>query len=142
MIDLAQFDTATGSEEGRWIEPVDLTGKKIGIKILVYGPDSKRYGKIIADKNRRLYKSLANVSNGLDPVEEEQTEGEQEAQFYAKITGAWESLSDEKVSWEGQDFPFTEANAMKLYLLVPSIKAQVKMFADHRRNFTKPVSVD
>lgn len=141
-MDLSKLDTLTGSEEGRWFEPVDLSGKKIGIKILVYGPDSKKYGRAQGEVKRRLYKEMASASSGLEPKAGEETEAEQEARFYAAVTGGWESTTEDPVTWGDQAFPYSEANALKLYLTVPSIKAQVKLFADHRRNFTKPARED
>ena len=142
MIDLARFDTATGSEEGRWIEPVDLSGKKIGMKVLVYGPDSKKYGQAKDEVQREMYAMLADVQTGLVPKSKGLTDAEKEAVFYAKVTGAWEPIGKEKLSWNGEPFPFTYENAVKLYTLVPAIKNQVKLFCESRRNFTKPESAD
>jgi hypothetical protein len=142
MMDLGLLDTASGSEEGRWIEPVNLVGQKIGIKIKVMGPDSKAYARLRDDVQKEAYRQLAAASNGLEPEADKLTEAEREAVFYGKLTLDWDSLDDTPVTFNGKVFPFTEANAITLYNKVPVIREQVKRFCEARRNFIPPVSED
>lgn len=137
-MDLSKFDTVSGSEEGRWIEPLGFNGAPIGIRIKVAGPDSRKYGALKDELHREMYASLANVSNGLE-VKKDEPEDIKEAKFYAKLTLGWEPV-DEKdpVTWEGRSFNFTEANAVILYTAVALVRNQVKAFCETRRNFTKP----
>jgi hypothetical protein len=137
-MELSRFDTATGSEEGRWIEPVGFDGKPIGIRIKVAGPDSRRYAELKDALQRELYNSLATISNGLEPKKEE-TESVKESRFYAGLTLDWEPC-DEKdpIMWNGKPFPFSEKNANTLYLSVAIIRNQVKAFCESRKNFITP----
>lgn len=142
-MDLSRFDTATGSEAGRWIEPKDMEGNPVGIRIKVLGPDSRKYGQLRDEVQRDAYRAIASASNGLEPEPEKLTEAEKEAKFYAALTLDWESTVDgESVTWEGKDFPCTEANAVKLYRSAVIVRNQVKMFVESRRNFTLPASGD
>jgi len=142
-MDLSKLDTATGSEEGRWIEPRDMDGNLIGMRIRVLGPDSRKYGQLRDEVQRDAYRAIASASNGLEPEAEKLTEAEREAQFYARLTLEWESTIDgEAVTWDGKDFPCTEANVKKLYHSVVIVRNQVKLFVESRRNFTRPASGD
>lgn len=142
MIDLGSLDTATGSEEGRWITPADLTGQKIGIRIKLMGPDSKAYARLRDDVQKAAYRQLAAASNGLEPEADTLTEAEREAAFYAKLTLDWESLDDTPVLFNDKPFLYSASNALKLYNSVPVIRDQVKRFCESRRNFTPPAPGD
>lgn len=139
-MDLSIFDTATGSEDGRWLEPVGLDGKKIGMRIKVLGPDSRAYNKLADEVQKEYTRQLADAYNGLAPKADKQTKEEREVALYAKLTVEWESLSDEPVTWEGSAFPCNEENAAKLYGKAVAIKNQIKAFIENRRNFIKPES--
>lgn len=137
-IELSNYDTATGSEEGRWIEPVDFNGKKIGIRIKVFGPDSKKYFELKDAVQKQMYQAIASLNNGLEPKDEE-PEDVKEAKFYAALTIDWEALSDgEEVTWDGKPFPFSEKNAVTFYRSVPMVRSQIKAFCENRRNFMRP----
>ena len=142
MIDLSRLDTASGSEEGRWLEPLNLVGQKIGLRIKILGPDSKRYAALRDEVQREAYRALATASNGLEPEVDKRTEAEREAAFYAKLTLDWESTDGEPVTFDGKPFPFSEGNAVKLYNAAAVIREQVKRFCEARRNFTPPVPED
>ena len=142
-MDLSKLDTATGSEAGRWIEPRDMDGNQLGIRIKVLGPDSRKYGQLRDEVQRDAYRAIAAASNGLEPESEKLTEAEKEAKFYAALTVDWEStVEGESVEWDGKPFPFTEANAVKLYRSAVVVRNQVKIFVESRRNFTQPASGD
>jgi hypothetical protein len=134
-MDLSRFDTASGSEDGRWIEPVGLDGKKIGLRIKVLGPDSRKYATLKDEVNKSMYKAIADATTGINS-KEAATDTEREARLYAKLTEAWES--DEPVTWDGKPFPCTEENAFTMYMKAAAIREQVKRFIESRRNFTKP----
>ena len=139
MKDLAMLDTLTGSEDGRWIEPVDMEGQKIGLRIKVRGPDSKKYNQLRDDVQREAYRSLTQASNGLEVKPIEKSEAEREAEFYARMTLDWQPIDPaDPVTWEGQPLVFSEGEAAKLYLKAAVIRNQVRMFVESRRNFTPP----
>jgi len=137
-IELSVYDTTTGSDEGRWVEPVDFNGKKIGIRIKILGPDSKRYAEIKNALQKEMYQALAQINNGLEPQKEE-PESVREAKFYAALTIDWEPINEkDPILWNGKPFPYSEKNAITLYNTVPLIRSQVKLYCENRRNFTKP----
>lgn len=140
-MDLSIFDTATGSEDGRWLEPVGLDGKKIGMRIKVLGPDSRAYNKLADEVQKEYTRQLADAYNGLAPKLDKQTKEEREVSLYAKLTVEWEStIEGEPVTWEGKEFSCNEENAVKLYGKAVAIKNQIKSFIENRRNFTRPES--
>lgn len=138
-MDLKAYDTLTGSEAGAFIEPHNLEGKKMGLRIKVAGPDSRRYNLLKDEVQRAMYKSIADAANGLDVKDAKETEAEKEARFYAGLTLGWEPVDEhDPVVWDGKPFPFTEDNARKLYVYSPIILNQVKVFVENRRNFMSP----
>lgn len=138
-MDLQAYDTLTGSEAGAYIEPIGLDGKKIGLRIKVAGPDSRRYNLLKDEVQREMYKAIADAANGLDVKDAKETEAEKEARFYAGLTLGWEPTDEhDPLMWGGKPFPFTEDNVRKLYVYSPLIRNQVKVFVENRRNFIAP----
>jgi len=142
MIDLSKLDTMSGSEEGRPFEPLDLSGKKIGMRIYVYGPDSKKYAQLKEDIQRDYYRMAAETANGITPELSKKTEAEKEAEFYARMTYKWESITSEPITWDGKPFDYSYDNALTLYLKVANVRTQCQRFVESRRNFTKPEYAD
>lgn len=137
-MDLAKYDTKTGSEEGRWFEPIGLDGKPLGMRIKLMGPDSRRYAELKGEVQREAYEAIAAAANGETVKQSKKTDAEKEVDFYSKLTMDWEPTGDDPVTWEGKPFPFTEANARKLYEMVPMVRNQVRVYIEGRRNFTPP----
>lgn len=144
MIDLARFDTVTPSEEGRYITPIGFDGAAIGIKIKVYGPDSKVYAKTKEKQQASLFKRLADAQAGtVDPKDKEEDSTAKEVEALVELTADWEPTDPaDPVLWDGKPFPFSRANAKKLYEKVPTVRAQVRAYIENRRNFTLPEQPD
>jgi len=140
-MDLSNLDTATGSEDGRWLDILGLNGKKLGMRIKVLGPDSCVYNKLADEVQKEYTRQLADAYRGLPPKEDKLTKEDREVTLYAKLTVEWEStIKGEAVTWEGEEFPCTQENAAKLYSKAVAIRNQIKSFVENRRNFTKPES--
>ncbi len=140
-MDLSRFDTASGSEEGRWLEPVGLDGKKIGLRIKVLGPDSKEYGRLKDELQKDMVRAMTDAATGVQSkVSLDDTEFD--VRRCAKLTVAWEAVDDDSVTWEGKPFDCTYDNAVVMYSKVAAVREQVKRFIESRRNFTKPESLN
>lgn len=144
MRDLATLDTVTPSEEGRYVTPIGFDGEPVGLKIKVYGPDSRVYAKTKERQQSNFFKRMADAQAGtLDPKDKDDDATAKEVEALVELTADWEPVdADDPVVWEGKPFPFSRANAKKLYERVPTVRAQVRAYIENRRNFTLPGPLD
>lgn len=144
MRDLATLDTVTPSEEGRYVIPIGFDGEPVGLKIKVYGPDSRVYAKTKERQQSNFFKRMADAQAGtLDPKDKDDDATVKEVEALVELTADWEPVDpDNPIVWEGKAFPFSRANAKKLYERVPTVRAQVRAYIDNRRNFTMPAQPD
>lgn len=134
-MNLAEFNTVEPSEQGRWFEPIGLDGELIGIRIKLHGPDSRAYAEARDLAQRAAYKRLAEKGKEQPKLDA----AEMDSKNAAAITIDWEPIDPKNpIEWDGEPFPFTRANAEKLYSSVPIIRVQVLKWIEDRRNFTKP----
>lgn len=138
MIDLSLLDTVTPSEEGRYVVPIGFDGAPIGLRIKVFGPDSKAYARVKEKRQKEALKRFSDMQAGTLSDKEEDASAK-EIKDLVELSLDWESVDPEDpVMWEGKTFPFTRENAKKLYERVPTVRAQVRAYIENRRNFTLP----
>jgi len=140
MRDLSLLDTVTPSEEGRYVTPVGFDGEPVGLRIKVYGPDSKAYAKAKDRQQSSFLKRFADAQAGtVDPKDKDDDSVAKEVEALVELTADWEPVdADDPIVWEGKPFPFSRSNAKKLYERVPTVRAQVRAYIENRRNFTLP----
>ncbi len=123
-MDIARFDTQKGAEEGHRLQLKDPFGEPLDVYITVKGMDSVTYQDAQLETVRR-YKDLPERKR-KDPD--------------LIRAGVMELLADVTMGWEnlqidGAAYPFSRANALKLYGRFPWIREQVQQAVEDRANF-------
>ena len=126
-IDLGAFDEAIARQEaGIPVTILSLDGKTpTGLSIVVAGPDSAR-----AQAAREALHDELVQAQRLTPLSpaELSTQG---AKFLAMLTIGWSP----KVKVNGEEFDYSEANALKIYERYRFIRQQVDAAAGNRAAF-------
>ena len=101
-------------------------GQKVTITLL--GSDSDKYNDIL-NKIRR--KRVEAVRDGeLDEVELTEVVMKEADDIIAACTLGWEGID-----WDGEPFPFSHENALKLYKRIRWLRNQADEFMQERSNF-------
>lgn len=146
-MDLSQgFDLRVNAERGAWCQLVDpITGEDLVDKdddgkvtahcrIRVRGADSMAYEEAVARTVALRSKDPAPKKGRYSSrqlLEAAARNEEMQAEELAAITLGWEG-----VDWDGELFPYTHENAVKLYSEHRWIREQVIDFFGDRANFT------
>ena len=129
-IDLSTLDSRKAAEAGTQLalkHPV--TGLPLeGWALTVIGYDAARYQAMSEEHQRRRFDRLAQ-SKRLT-VEELRADS---LELAAVLVSGWPPTFD----LDGQPFPYSESNAVKLMHRFPWIREQVERFASDRGNFIK-----
>lgn len=136
-MDMSLMNTLDSSEAGSWMPVLDLDWETpIGCGILVLGPDSKNAMAIMDEEEkfnqRRLAESFAGNKAAKDRADNE-LGADKAIRKAVRLTKDWRNIE-----WDGQPFPYSEDNAIKLYTKVPHIRAQVLGYWRDRAHFTRP----
>lgn len=133
-MDISLFDTKSLSDSGSWLDIVDFDFvTPIGCSILVLGPDSDPAVKIADEEEKATQQRMFDSFSGKKTAEDEETRTEKDIRKAVRITKDWKDIE-----WDGAEFPYSEANAEKLYRYVPHIRMQVLTYYSNRLNFTQP----
>jgi hypothetical protein len=135
-MDLSVLNTVDSSEDGAWMPVLDLDWETpLGCSILVIGPDSKAVTVIADEEERYAQKRLAESFAGNKKTSGDNVEisADKAIRKACKLTKNWKDIE-----WAGAPFPYSEANAEKLYTKIPHIRTQVLNFYRDRANFTSP----
>lgn len=144
-MDLAQFNTVAGGDEGSWLhletpageklyadDPVHENGEtippKLPMRIKLHGGDSDRARKVRHRiQNNRIRKIGRRGRMGSVSSEKQDEDG---TELLAQLTIEWENI---KIS--GEIIPFDLEAARNLYHSMPWIRDQVDEHVDDRANF-------
>ena len=140
MKDLSVLCTKESSEEGSWLEILDMDYEtKIGMSILVLGPDSKAAIKIADEDQRTAIRKMADaaVKKNSSAKEDDETTEEASIRRACAVVKTWKSSDDSPLTLGGKEFPYSSDNAKFLFENSPHIRNQVLMFYQNRANFTK-----
>lgn len=127
-MDLSLLDSKKGANEGRELIIVNpATGLETDIMITLAGIDSDIYQAIDREAARKRFKLLSRRQElKLTPEEIE----EERLDMLAKCTLGWSGLQE-----NGQDMPYSYANARRIYQNYPVIRRQVDQFIGDQSNF-------
>ena len=141
-----RFDLRSAAEKGAWLQLVDpVSGEDLGDKddegkmiqpcrIRVRGADSMAYEEAVARTVAMRSKKTPPKKGRVSANQLLEAAGENEgiqAEELAAITLGWENIQ-----WQGEDFPHSHENAVKLYSEHRWIREQVIEFFGDRSSFT------
>jgi len=127
-IDLAALDTSRGAEEGRELDVRHFqTGEPIGLRITLLGTDSETYQKAVRAQQRSMQALL--LKNRRHRVTAEEME-DNALDLLVALTRGWSPFN-----LDGQDYPYSPANARALYRRFGWIREQADQYAQERANF-------
>lgn len=130
MADLSSFPVSQSSDAGAEVTVRHPTsGDELDIKIRVVGPDSRK----AREATRAMTDNLTKEAMEHEATPDDAAYERMAAQHAAALTISWEH-----VEWDGQPFPFSQENAVKLYTEHRWIREQVEQFAGKRANFFRP----
>lgn len=149
-IDLASIDTVAGSNAGFDVQLYNPgTNVDLGITIRVLGKDSDEFQKVSRTQSRKRTAKMTkggfrNVAS-MASIEEIEQDG---LELLAACTIGWHRIDTDdtgKVSGavkdtlliDGNEIPFSVANALMVYERFPWIKEQVDIAIGDRANFIK-----
>lgn len=133
-LDLRSIDPSVACDKGYEFELLHPhTEEPVGTFITVLGKDSKAWrDHTRAKSNARMREDFEGKRKGKTkpPTVEEIEEGA--AELLAKVTVGWRD-----VELDGEELPFNEANAKRLYTELPWVRHQVDEAASDLGNFMK-----
>lgn len=130
FVDLGSLDANLRlQEDGIAVQIMGPDNKPLGLVITICGPDSSRAEKAVKELQKEVEKEAAKEGS----VEEDTAEAQKRRSiaYLAKVTTGW----NVPVRIDGQDLPFSEENAKKVYSRYPIIKGQVEFKAERRSAF-------
>lgn len=141
--DLDAIDTLPGSVAGAPMTVIGIDGspllnsKKQPHRLLIMGPDSPRYQRLIYLQTRKRVQAAADArAAGKDAPEADLEADQADAiEVMAQCTKGWEGFLDR----QGNPLEFSMDAARQLYTRFPMIREQADAFIVQRRHFL-PVS--
>lgn len=125
VVDLATLDSRAGANKGAVLNVLHpVTQKPIGTRITLLGTDSDAYQ---AFSHEQMVNKLSKAQVKGLLIEDFEDEG---YELLATLTVGWEDMVV-----DGEEVPFTQANAKKIYKRFPWLKEQVDRFIANRANF-------
>lgn len=119
---------ADAEKDGVWVEYGDPAADGFAIKLARAGGKNKKFGKIL-EKKARPHRRKLQTGTGPEGLAERlliET-------FAHTVVLDWKNIKDK----DGNEFPFTPKNCIKLFTDLPDLFADVRDEADNINNFQK-----
>ena len=140
QVQITGFGLCHAAEGGEWLQLIHPeSGEELGVKegrptrIRLKGQESLAFKQSLeraaATVNQRASPGLK-MCSGTRAFSNTSQSVEAQALCLASITMDWENIE-----WDGESFPFTAQNALKLYTDVPYVRSQVLHFSEDTANF-------
>ena len=131
LLDLADLDPAVACAKGFELELVHPVSERgLGVFIIVQGSESQAYQRIYRERvDEMLNRSAGKGKPKTDTPEQIEKKG---AALLAEVTTGWRG-----VMLNGEELPFTPANACKLYESQRWVRQQVDRAVHDLGNFMK-----
>lgn len=128
-MDLSQLDTRAGAEEGAELVLLHpQTREPTDIVIRLRGEDSEAYQTQVREFQRKKLDQARRTRRVTATPEEIEAEA---LELLVVATIGW----NDSLTRDGQPYPYTPANARRLYEQFPWIREQVDEFVRERANF-------
>lgn len=140
--DISALDTATACDKGAEIEIKNNEGAGVGLFFRILGKDSQVFrDHVKQDVNARIRQEALAQRRGKDMPPPTAEEAEEKAtELLVLCTLGWrqdkgDGTFKDTITYNGEELPFTVANAQKIYTSILPIRRQIDQAIGELENF-------